>query len=331
MYDLIVVGGGPAGMVATVYAMRQRLNVLLVTEKLGGKTEFRSEFPGIGETGVIRGRELVDRFKNEIAYLRIAHRLDRVSLVERRDSGQDSPSFALRIASGENLESRAVIVASGCSFKPLQIPGAGRYLSKGIGYSALSYAHLFLDRTAVVIGNGPRAVRSVLQLANSAKQVYMLSLPDPQAGKGGPAGGEAAGAGAAKASMGNLENVTVLEDCAVEGFNGDDYAREVVVRQPQGPRQHIRADGFFIESEATPCSEMVAGLVERDAQGYISVDSRNLTSQAGIAAAGDVTTTGHEQVLVAVGEGAKAALSMLEHLLDRRRTGSAAANREPGR
>jgi thioredoxin reductase len=313
MYDLIVIGGGPAGMVATVYAMRQRLNVLLVTEKLGGKTEIRSEFPGIGETSVIRGRELVDRFKNELGYLRIAHRLDRVSRVRSRDSGQELPSFVVSTAGGEELQSRAVIVASGCSFKPLRIPGAERYLSKGIGYSALSYAHLFLDRTAVVIGNGTRAVRSALQLAISAKQVYLLSLPASQGEKGREAGG-----GPTKAALGKLENVTVLEDCTVEGFNGDDYAREVVVKQADGVRRRIQADGFFIESEAAPCSEMVAGLVERDARGYISVDSRNLTSRAGIAAAGDVTTVGHEQVLVAVGEGAKAALSMLEYLLEQR-------------
>ena len=311
MYDLIVLGGGPAGMVATVYAMRQRLNVLLVTEKLGGKTEIRTEFPGIGETGVIRGRELVDRFRNELSYLGIAHRLDRADRVRRRDSGPGFPSFEVRTASGENLESRAVIVASGCSFKPLQIPGAGRYLSKGVGYSALSYAHLFLDRTAVVIGNGPRALRSVWQLALSAKQVYLLALPATQGERGGSGG-------PASAALGSRENVTVLEDCTVEGFNGDDFAREVVVKQPEGSPLHIQADGFFIESEAAPCSEMVAGVVERDAQGYISVDSRNLTSQPGIAAAGDVTTVHHEQVLVAVGEGAKAALSMLEYLLERR-------------
>jgi thioredoxin reductase len=308
MHDLIVVGGGPAGMVAAVYAMRQRLNVLLVTEKLGGKSELRSEFPGIGETSVIRGTELVDRFKNELAYLDTAHRLDRVTRVGRRDSGQGPPAFEVSSASGENLESRAVIVASGCSFQPPRIPGAGRYLAKGIGYSALSYAHLFLDRTAVVIGGGPRAVRSVLQLALSAKQVYMLCQP---------AGGEPAFSGPAGAALRGLENVTVLEDCTVEGFRGDDFAREVVVKPPAGSPLHIRADGFFIESEATPCSEMVADLVKRDAQGYISVDSRNRTSQAGVAAAGDVTTIGREQVLVAVGEGAKAALSTLEYLLER--------------
>ncbi|MBN2554271.1 MAG: FAD-dependent oxidoreductase [Spirochaetales bacterium] len=309
MHDLIVIGGGPAGMVATVYAMRQRLNVLLVTETLGGKTEIRCEFPGIGETSVIRGRQLVDRFKNEIAYLRIAHRLERVSRVERRDSKQGHPSFTVRTAGGEELESRALIVASGCSFKPPQMPGAGRYLSKGIGYSALSYAHLFLDRTAVVIGSGRRAVRSALQLANSARQVYLLA----------PAAGAPPDGTPLTEALGDLENVTVLENCTIDGFNGDEYAREVVVGLPGGRQpQHVQADGFFVESEAEPCSEMVAGLVERDARGYILVDSRNLTSQAGIAAAGDVTTVGHEQVLVAVGEGAKAALSMLEHLLERR-------------
>ena len=311
MHDLIVIGGGPAGLVATVYAVRQRLNVLLVTEKLGGKTEIRSEFRGIGDTTVIRGWELVDKFKNELSYLDIVHRLDRVRSVRSQDSGGEFTSFVVSTEGGESLETRSVIVATGCSYNPPEVPGASKYRLKGIGYSAVSYAHLFLDRSAVVIGDGPRAASSALQLAFSAGQVYLLS----EEGKFPDTAGDAPAIDVLR----GLENITLLNDYRVIGFNGDDFAREVVLQGPDGSQMCIEADGFFLESEAIPNSEIVAELVERDAQGYISVDNRNHTSHRGIAAAGDVTNGHREQVLVALGEGAKAVLSIQEYLFQQHR------------
>ncbi|MBN1836554.1 MAG: NAD(P)/FAD-dependent oxidoreductase [Spirochaetales bacterium] len=316
MHDLIVVGGGPAGLTAAVYAVRQRLDVLLITDTLGGKTEMRSEFPGLGDTSgmadasVIRGRELVERFKNELQYLDIARRMERVRRVAlaggreaaaRGGAAAQRPTFAVESEGGERLETRAVVVASGCHFEPPRLPGVAEYLLKGIGYSAVSYAHLFLDRVAVVIGSGPRAARAAAQLAHSAKQVYLIGLE----GAEGPAGEVREGLVA-------RENVTVLEDHRVLGFQGDQYAREVRVQGPVGSERVIAADGFFLESDAVPNSGMVADLVERDEEGHIRVDSRNRTSAPGIYAAGDVTDVHREQVLVAIGEGAKAALSAQE-------------------
>jgi thioredoxin reductase len=319
MYDLVVVGGGPAGLVATVYAVRQRLNVLLVTEKLGGKTEVRSEFPGTGDTRVIRGQQLVDNFKNELHYLDIAHRLDRVHGISGRDGENSSETsggsyrggFVVATGGGENLETRSVLIASGCGFKPPRLPEAGKYLLKGIGYSAISYAHLFLDRVAVVIGSGRRAVRSALQLAYSAAQVYLI----PEQGEfsqSDRAMHDATGLTA-------LENVTILRDCRITGFSGDRYAREILVEASEGEQKSIPADGFFLESEAEPNSKIIGDLVDRDNDGFIVVDGRCNTSRTGIFAAGDVTNVHREQVLVAMGEGAKAALSVQEYLFEQRK------------
>jgi thioredoxin reductase len=311
MYDLIVIGGGPAGLVAAVYAIRQRLNILLVAENLGGKTEIRSEFAHLGDISVIRGWELVQRFKNEVSYLDIVYRLDRVRSVRSRDSGRELPSFLISTESGENLETRSVIVASGCRFKPLDIPGASKFLLKGIGHSAVSYAHLFLDRTAVVIGGGPRAVGSALKLAYLASHVYVILL----SGKFTDTDHRSP----AIETLRGRKNITLLEDYRVTGFSGNDFAEEVLLEGAEGSQKRIQAEGFFLESEAIPNSELVARLVERDTQGYISVDSRNNTSCRGIAAAGDVTTVHPEQVLVAVGEGAKAALTTHEYLFEQLR------------
>jgi alkyl hydroperoxide reductase subunit F len=289
-----------------VYAVRQRLNVLLISEKLGGKTEVRSEFPGIGDARVIRAQQLVDNFKNELGYLDIAHRLERVRSIAVGDSDASGGGFVVATGGGEDLETRSVIIASGCSFRPPRLPGADKYLLKGIGYSAISYAHLFLDRAAVVIGSGSRAAGSALQLAHSAAQVYLIA-EQGEFSESDRSMHEAAGLTA-------LENVTILHDCRIAGFDGDTYAREILVEAPGGEQKRIAADGFFLESEAEPNSEIAGGLADRDGDGFIVVDARCKTSRTGVFAAGDVTNVHREQVLVAMGEGAKAALSAQEYL-----------------
>jgi alkyl hydroperoxide reductase subunit F len=311
MVDLVVVGGGPAGLVATVYAVRQRLNVLLVTEKLGGKSEVRSEFPGIGDSRVIRGRQLVDSFKNELRYLDIARRIDRVLGVSSRPGESPDTTYTVETEGGQNMETRSVIVATGCRFEPPGLPGASKYLLNGIGYSAISYAHLFLDRTAVVIGSGDRAVRSALQLAHSASQVYLIPEDrafSPRDRRLQESTGLAA-----------LRNVTILRGYRIKGFGGDGHAREILVEAPGGKEERIAADGFFLENEAHPNSDIVGDLVKRDSGGFIVVDGRCNTSREGVFAAGDVTNLHREQILVAVGEGAKAALSCQEYLFERGR------------
>jgi alkyl hydroperoxide reductase subunit F len=313
MLDLIIAGGGPAGLTAAVYAVRQRLSVLLVSPQLGGRAEMRSEFSHLEAEGVIRGQELVSRFRNELSYLEIAHRTDSVQRVRGKVAeGGKSPTgsgFVVETSGGEALECRALVVATGCRFQAPQLPGAAKYLLKGIGYSAASYAHLFLDRRAVVIGSGIRAVRSALRLAHSASRVYLL----PEEGKDlGPALASPEGQ-----TLSGTAGVTALPDCRVAGFNGERFATEVLITRADESTDRIAADGFFLEGEALPNSGMVAELVKRDTAGHIRVDGRSRTSCEGIFAAGDVTDVHREQVLVAVGEGAKASLSAQEFLFAR--------------
>jgi thioredoxin reductase len=313
MLDLVVAGGGPAGLTAAVYAVRQRLSILLVSPQLGGRTEMRSEFAHLGAEGVIRGQELVSRFRNELGYLEIAHSTDRVLRVRGKTTKGEKAStdsgFVVETSGGEVLECKALVVASGCRFQAPQVPGVAKYLLKGIGYSAASYAHLFLDRRVVVIGSGMRAVRSVLRLAHSASRVYLL----PEEGKDpGPALASPEGQ-----TLSETARVTVLPDCRVTGFEGERFATEVRIARADGSKDHIAADGFFLAGKTIPNSEMVAELVERDAAGHIRVDGRCCTSCEGIFAAGDVTDVHREQVLVAVGEGAKASLSVQELLFAR--------------
>ena len=163
MYDLIVIGGGPAGLTATIYAIRKRLNVLLISEDLGGKTNYYLDLPDVASYQVIRGVEVVDKFKSELEYLDFARLMERVNKVEKMNDG-----FVVHTEAGSLLEARAVIVASGTRQEWLNVPGEREYLSKGLCYSALSYAPLFIEKETVVVGEDDLALRSAAELATVA-------------------------------------------------------------------------------------------------------------------------------------------------------------------
>jgi alkyl hydroperoxide reductase subunit F len=300
MYDLIVIGGGPAGLTATIYAIRKRLNVLLVSKDLGGKTNFKLHLPWIEDYQVIRGLEIVNKFKSELEYLDFARHMDGVEKVDKQNGG-----FLVTTAGGAELPSKAVILATGTKQLRLKVPGEREYIMRGLCYSALSYAPLFIDRTTVVVGDGDLALRSAAELATIAQKVYLVaktnqSLDTPLGQK-------------LRAS----QNVTVLEGYDVVEVQGDEFARTLILHDPRGKQVELAADGTFIEVALIPNSQMVAGLVDQDDQGRIQVDCANRTSVEGIFAAGDVTSGYAEQVLIAVGEGAKAALSAYDYLLPR--------------
>src|SRR5512139_1425447 len=141
MYDLIVVGGGPAGLTATIYAIRKRLNVLLVSKDLGGKTNYRLALPWIEDYQVIKGLEIVNKFRSELEYLDFARHMEPVDKVSRVEGG-----FAVTTRGGGDLLTKAVIIATGTKQQRLNVPGEKEFIMRGLCYSALSYAPLFIDR-----------------------------------------------------------------------------------------------------------------------------------------------------------------------------------------
>lgn len=298
MYDLIVIGGGPAGLTATVYAIRKRLNVLLLTKDLGGKTNYHLSLPWIEDYQVIRGLEIVNKFRNELEYLEFARKMDIAEKIEQQDD-----HFLVRTKDGTVLESRAVILATGARQARMNVPGEKEFTMKGLCYSALSYAPLFIDRTVIVIGDGDLALRSTAELATVAQHVYLIC----ERGKT-----------EASPMWRKLEaamNVTFLNDHQVVEVKGERFAHTLVTRDPHGKMAEYDADGMFVEKALVPQSDMVKGLVHLDERGRIIVDCANCTNVPGLFAAGDVTNGYAEQVLISVGEGAKAALSAYEYLL----------------
>ena len=173
MYDLIIIGGGPAGLTAAIYAIRKRLNVLLLTKDLGGKTNFRLSLPWVQEYQVVRGLEIVNKFRSELEYLDFARHMEPVEKVSRKNGG-----FVTTTTSGAELEAKAVIIATGARQVRMGVPGEKEFTMKGLCYSALSYAPLFIEKTAIVIGDDALALRSTAELATIAKQVYLVCNSD---------------------------------------------------------------------------------------------------------------------------------------------------------
>ncbi|MFM8321760.1 MAG: NAD(P)/FAD-dependent oxidoreductase [Chloroflexota bacterium] len=298
MYDLIIIGGGPAGLTSAIYAIRKRLNVLVVSRDLGGKTQWKLALPWIEDYQVIRGLEVVEKFKHELEYLDFARQMDTVEKVER-----SAENYLVFTRSGGVFETRAVIVATGTRQVRMNVPGEKEYMMRGLCYSALSYAPLFIDRTTIVVGERDLAMRSAAELSTIAERVYVVCgcdhLPD----------------GPLSHKLKSAPNVKLLTNTQVLEVKGDQYARSAVLKHAGGTQEELKADAIFVEMALTPQTQMVAGLVELDGEGRIKVDCANRSSAPGIFAAGDVTSGYAEQVLIAVGEGAKAALSAYEYLL----------------
>jgi alkyl hydroperoxide reductase subunit F len=298
MYDLIIVGGGPAGLTAAIYAIRKRLNVLLLTKDFGGKTNFRLALPWIQEYQVVRGLEVVSKFRSELEYLDFARNLDDVEKISLKDGG-----FTITTKGGAKLETKAIIVATGAKQLRMGVPGEKEFTMKGLCYSAVSYAPLFIDKTAIVIGDGNLALRAGGELSMVAKHVYMVCQEDKMFST--PLGKKLQAAA----------NVTILKGYEVVEVKGDEFARALRLRDPSGKTSDYEADAMFVEKALAPNSDMVKDLVKLDELGQIIVDGANRTNVPGVFAAGDVTNGHAEQVLIAVGEGAKAALSAYEYLL----------------
>src|SRR4030042_1567476 len=220
MHDLIILGGGPAGLTATIYALRKRLDVLLIPRDLGGKTNSRLQLPFVEKHLVITGEEVVSRFANEVEYLEFARVLDKAVKVTKTAKG-----FQVEARGGQTYEAKALIVATGALGQRRQVPGEQEYMMRGLCYSAVSYAPLFIERQTAVIGDGALALRSTAELASIAAKVTLVA----------PTHGEL------DTPMGRRvlasKNVQVLEGHKAQAVKGDEYARRIVIAKDGQSRE----------------------------------------------------------------------------------------------
>jgi alkyl hydroperoxide reductase subunit F len=298
-YDLIIVGGGPAGLTAAAYAIRKRIETMLVSEDLGGKTNYKFSIPGIDTHPIIDGEELVSKFKSQIQYLDFARHLDKAVKIERTTDG-----FIVSTKSGESFKGKAAIIATGVMPKRLKVPGEKEFLGHGVSYSAVSHAPLFIDMDVAVVGEGTTALQAVAELAQIAKSVTAVGTPtkliDSNLGQKLKASGK----------------VKFLTGYEVEEIRGKTSVEEILVRNRTDKKEQVLpVQGVFVELGYEAGVDLYSHMVKTTAEGRIMISENNQTNIPGLFAAGDITDVNAQQVVIAIGEGANAALSAYNYLL----------------
>lgn len=298
-YDVIVLGAGPAGLTAGMYSARQGLRTAIVGGQVGGQAAWAGEVENYLGWRLITGRELVRNFREHVAQFGVEC-LEGQLVNAIVPSGDGHDVFTRE---GTRLHARAVVIATGRAPNRLSVPGEQEYLGRGVSYCATCDAAFFKDADVVVAGPGESAADAALELAALGARVTIVT-PQPLRVP------EAMAAGIASA-----DSITVREGVKVTEIVGDERVTGVRVRDPgTGAEELVAAGGIFIETGAIAASEYTAGLVELNEKGEIVIDNTGATNVMGIYAAGDVTDTPGKQIIIAAGEGARAAMAVARYL-----------------
>jgi thioredoxin reductase (NADPH) len=296
MRDLIIIGGGAAGMSAALYALGKQLDFLVIYENMG-KAGTPQHLAGESDSEYLAGAEAVRLFER-----RISMQANRALRDHVTDVAKVSGVFHVTTGHHGVQESAAAIVATGATPIALEVPGARELLGQGLGYSITTHAHHLAQRNVAVVGTTVRALRGAAELARTAAHVYVIAP-------------EAAGLESALArALEQRPNITMLGGYQVREVVGTRTVEQVVVAH-NGQTRRLRVDAAFVDLGLVPNSGMVQRIAQTDTDGFIWVDDRNGTTLPGLFAAGDVTTAFGEQILIAIGEGARAALSAYDYLL----------------
>lgn len=297
MRDLIIVGGGAAGLSAAIYALGKQLDFLMIYGEMGGKSDWNQRLADQEENVFRAGSDVVSLFARQLG-THPEHVMQDLVVGITRAEGY----FEVETRQHGVQQSTAVIVATGATPVELDAPYARELIGHGLGYSMTTYSHLLTGKSAAVVGTTERALRGVSELSRMAQQVYLIA-PDT--------------AGLAT-SLGRMAqqrpNVEVLEGFNVLEVIGPFHVEEIVVSRGEEIRR-MGVDAVFVDLGLRPNSRIVQNLVRTDENGFIWVDDRNATSVPGLFAAGDVTTSFGEQVVIAMGDGSRAALSAYDYLL----------------
>jgi alkyl hydroperoxide reductase subunit F len=297
MYDLIIVGAGPAGITAAIYAARKRMNLLVITKDLGGQAALSGDVENYTGYQYITGFELTEKFLEHMKKFNIELReAEEVRKVERIKNG-----FRV-LTDMAGYETKSIILASGARPRTLNIPGENEYKNRGVTYCATCDAPLFLGKDVAVIGGGNSALDAALQLTKIANKIYLITKYSSYRGE--------------TVMLEKVETsgkVTILYNTVTLEILGDKTVNSIKVGR-NGEQKTIDVQGVFIEVGYTPNSEFVQGFVNLNECGEVMIDSHNRTDVLGFFAAGDVTNVAEKQIIIAAGEGAKASLSAFEYL-----------------
>lgn len=296
MLDLIIIGAGPAGITASVYAARKKMNFLVITRDIGGQAAWSGDIENYTGYQFITGPELANKFEEHMRKFNIAVK-ENEEAVEVRKTGQ---TISVR-TSKDKYEAMTVIIASGKRSRELGVPGEKEFKNKGLTYCATCDAPLFSGKDVAVIGGGNSALDAAIQLMKIASRIYLINI-----------GSNLTGDPVMQEKVNNNKIVTLLNDSRATAVTGDKMVNGLKI-QREGKEELLSVQGVFVEIGLFPNSEF-AGEVDKNAFGEIKVNCRNETNIPGVFAAGDVTDVPEKQIIIAAGEGSKATLSAFRYL-----------------
>jgi len=301
MYELVVIGAGPAGMTVVVYAARKRLNTLLISYDLGGQPLTTAGVENYMGYQFIEGPELMQKFEEQVRQspsdvkTEIGQRVESVSRINR--------GFEVRTDKGETYQAKAVIFATGKRPRQLNAPGEKELVGKGVTYCAICDGPLFAGEKVAVIGGGNSALEAADDMIKIAEHVYLISLTS------------LTGDRILIGKITNADNLTMFLEHEVLEIKGEDRVEGIKIRDLKSKQEkEFDVGGVFIEIGLVPNSGAMKGVTTLNRLGEIEVNCANETGVPGLFAAGDVTTVPEKQIIVAAGEGAKAALQAHRYL-----------------
>jgi alkyl hydroperoxide reductase subunit F len=301
LYDLIIIGGGPAGITAGVYAVRKKIKTLIIAKDFFGqiaKTQRVDNWPGdLGISGIDLMKKMESHLKSLTSEILVG---DAVVSIEKGKN-----NFLIKTQKGQELEGRAVIVATGRREKKLGVRGEQELIGRGVSYCTICDAPFFQGKRVVVIGGGNSALGSAIDLVKYASEVFILF--------NGPT---MAADECLQELIKDQPKIKVLLRKNIIAINGKDRVEGISYQDnASGDEEQMAVEGVFINIGTVPVVDFLADLVKKNEGGEIKVDPRiNATSQEGIFAAGDVTDSNWKQFVIAAGDGAKAALAVYDYL-----------------
>ncbi|MGE0826399.1 MAG: glutaredoxin 3 [Candidatus Binatia bacterium] len=300
VYDVAVIGAGPAGLAAAIYAVRKNLATVLVAFDLGGQLGTTYEVANYPGFQLVTGPDLVQKFFDHVQQYGLENRIgEKVTALEI-----DGRVKVLKTASNREIRAKTVIITTGAQKRKLNIPGEKELAGKGVVYCSTCDGPLFKDLRIAIVGAGNSALEAAIEMDGIAKQVYLISR------------GEWSGDEILQDKVAAAKRVEPLSYYNPVEIHGTDKVEGLTVQNVKtSETRKLAVDGVFIEVGLFPNTDFVLDLVETNERGEIKVDRHGATGVRGIFAAGDATDGHDKQIVIAAGEGAKAALAAFEYLV----------------
>ncbi|MBQ6717989.1 MAG: FAD-dependent oxidoreductase [Clostridia bacterium] len=297
MYDIIVIGGGPAGLTAAIYARRANKSVLVIEKgSFGGQITFSPKVENIPGFAEVTGNEFAEKLVEQALGLDAEVECAEVLEIKQGD-------IKTVVTDSGEYETRTVIIATGAKHRMLGLPREEEFVGEGISFCAVCDGAFYAGRDVAVIGGGNSALQEAILLADLAKKVYVVQNLDFLTGEQ-----------KLQEKLNNKENVEIILGHTVKGVLGDTTLTGITVADNSGNEKQLTIDGMFVAIGLIPQNEAFEGVINLDERGYVTSDENCLTNADGIFVAGDCRSKKIRQVATAAADGAIAALAACDYL-----------------